>query len=126
MQTSRVFLAILMIGLSTGAVAEFNTGQSAGNSQQEPQGAPPGDRRPHGPPPEAVAACQGKASGASCRFIDRENQALTGFCFKPPAKAPNPASGKDGRQSDEKPDTPPLACRPERGDRGPGEPPSSR
>lgn len=44
----------------------------------------------HGPPPEAIAACQGKSAGAACSFTGREGRALTGTCFVPP---PRPQGG---------------------------------
>lgn len=41
---------------------------------QSPQG------RPHGPPPEAIAACQGQAVGAKVSFRGRRGETLTGTC----------------------------------------------
>lgn len=54
---------------------------------------------PPRPPPEALAACQGKSAGTSCQF-SHEGRDLSGTCF-------TPASDK------------PLACRPEGGPPGP-------
>jgi hypothetical protein len=59
------------------------------------------DGRPGAPPDEAIAACQGKQSGASCSFTGRRGETLSGTCFAPPAAQ---SSGNTG--------TPPLACRP--------------
>ncbi len=46
---------------------------SAGGPLQEP---------PHGPPPEAVAACQGKTAGTTASFTDRGGRTVTGACTK--------------------------------------------
>lgn len=47
--------------------------------------APPGGAsgpggRPPGPPPEAVAACQGKTEGAQVSFTLRDGKTLQGVC----------------------------------------------
>lgn len=47
-----------------------------------------------GPPPEALAACQGASAGDACSFEGRRGEDVTGTCF-----------ARDER---------PLACRPER------------
>ena len=57
-------------------------------------GRPP--MRPHGPPPEALAACTGKAAGDACSVTLRD-ETLTGKCAAPPFDA---GAG--------------LACRPDR------------
>jgi hypothetical protein len=44
-----------------------------------PAGAPPGGR-PAGPPPEAVAACSGKAAGDEVSFTLRDGHQLSGKC----------------------------------------------
>lgn len=75
------------------------------------QNAPPGaatapanampENRGGGPrpmPPEARAACTGKAVGETCNFTDRENRPLSGTCMTPP-----PALGETA-----------LGCRPNR------------
>ena len=49
-----------------------------------------------GPPPEALDACRGKASGSACSFTGRRGEPLNGSCFSPPVGAA-------------------LACRPEGG-----------
>jgi hypothetical protein len=91
------------------------------------QSGPGGGERPHGPPPEAVAACKGKIAGAECSFTGRQNNPLTGTCFAPPARRAGPPSdqtamnnspGKPSEQGDV-----PLACRPKRGGPGDGLPP---
>lgn len=95
MTTIRIHAALLLASLATGVSA-----QPAGQG---------GSERPHGPPPEAVAACSGKASTAVCNFTDREGRQLTGTCFAPPRKG----EGKPGGQGDR-----PLACRPDHGSDG--------
>lgn len=90
------------------------------------QGGPPpqgdngngnGGDRPHGPPPEAISACQGKANGAACTFVGRRGEQLTGTCFTPPDKPAGPPDGTQGQHSmvkraDSSPR--PMACRPVR------------
>jgi hypothetical protein len=66
-------------------------------------GAPP--RRPHRPPPEAVAACKDKHSGDACT-VQLRDRSIDGVC-----KAPPDADG-DGT----------LACMPEH---PPGPPPEA-
>ncbi len=91
MRVRGVYLATVLIGFATSVC-----GQSGGE-------------RPHGPPPEAIAACKGLASAATCSFVGRQGQKLSGTCFKPPAGG----QGKPAGQSEMS-----LACRPDRG--GPG------
>ena len=46
-------------------------------------GGPPPDGPGHGhrgPPPEAIAACQGKAVGSQASFTGRDGRPLTGTC----------------------------------------------
>jgi hypothetical protein len=58
------------------------------------QEGPPGGRGPpRRPPPEALAACEGKSAGASCSF-SHESHSVSGTCFAPEGK--------------------PLACKPDR------------
>jgi hypothetical protein len=76
-----------------------------------PQGDDSGDR-PHGPPPEAISACQGKAAGAACSFTGRRGEQLTGTCFNPPS----PTSNTQGQHSMIKR---PMACRPPHRDNNP-------
>lgn len=67
-----------------------------------------GEHKDHhrGPPPEAIAACAGKAIGTQCSFLGREKQQLTGTCFAP-------KNSPDGQSS------PPSACRPVHGKSSP-------
>ena len=44
-------------------------------------GAPPQHgSKPHGPPPEAIAACKGKAVGTQASFTDRGGRTISGAC----------------------------------------------
>jgi hypothetical protein len=83
-----------------------------GPGNQNPGGPGEEGRRRRGPPPEAIAACQGKASGAPCSFTNHRNETRTGTCFAPP-----PPSSAGGNA-----EPLPLACRPARpeGGRPPG------
>jgi len=74
-------------------------------------GAPPRG----GPPAEAVAACQGKASGATCSFTGRQNETLSGTCDAPPSGPPGSSSSNSSTSGT-------LACRPAR----PSGPPPQR
>lgn len=58
-----------------------------------------------GPPPEAIAACVGKAADNACTFTNRKGDSVTGRCEGPR----RPASSTDSSQA-----PPPLACRPNR------------
>jgi hypothetical protein len=88
-------------------MAQTPTPQAPSSSQ----GAPQGGHR-HGPPPEALAACAGKAAGATCGFTGRRNEALTGTCFAPPRR--EDAGATQGAL--------PLACRPSHRDHPEGRP----
>ena len=83
---------------------------AAGSSfaQSGGQGGPGGGDKPHGPPPEAIAACKGKSADAGCSFTGREGNNLTGTCFAPPAREGNGAGKSGGGER-------PLACRPAKG-----------
>lgn len=93
-QTLRAGLcAILMTGLCGLAVAQ-PASSSAGSGQKPAAGqgatAGGGERPRHGPPPEAIDACKGKAANAACTFTGRQGEKLTGTCFKPPEAADKP------------------------------------
>ena len=49
-------------------------------SQAAEPPAPPASGVPPGPPPEAIAACQGKTEGAAVSFTGRGGETLTGTC----------------------------------------------
>jgi hypothetical protein len=103
MKPSKLFLALIVAGMTTVAVAQPNNSQGGGqgstvmDGKGESNTGPSGGQRPHGPPPQAIAACKDKSSGASCSFAGRENQTLSGTCFAPPGE------------------NHPLACRPDQG-----------
>jgi hypothetical protein len=120
MRMSKVHAALLLVGMATGFGIQAGPLQSAagdgagdriqagrgrvqlaqaGGNQQKTQSPGQGGPEHHGPPPAAIAACKGLASGAGCSFVGRENQSLSGTCFSPRTDRP-------------------LACRPPRGARG--------
>ena len=72
-------------------------------------GAPPdqGGKRHPGPPPEAVAACKGKAVGTQASFTDRGGRTVSGACTQmgdvvaiPPPHGPH--DGHEGAPPQEK------------------------
>jgi hypothetical protein len=97
----RISFAVLTAGLLQATLAQ--------TPPPEGQGGPNGGHR--GPPPEAVAACQGKNSGDACSFTGRENNTVNGSCLGP-RKEGESASGDSSQTAA------PLACRPQRGNRG--------
>jgi hypothetical protein len=91
MTIARRFLPALLLALPLAALAQADAGN----------GPPPdGGGHPHGPPPEAIAACKGKAVGTQASFTDRSGRTVSGPCTKmgdvvavPPPKRPE---GQDG------------------------------
>jgi hypothetical protein len=118
MKMSVLQAVLISASLTTGATAQNGLPQPENNNGLNMQqgNSDAQQRGPHQPPPEALAACDGKASGASCRFTGRQGEALTGTCFAPKMRERN-ASGQNtsGDQA-----SLPLACRPAHG--APGEP----
>lgn len=119
MKTRKMLLTLLLAGLATSLAAQ--TGPAQGNYRQPPgnnqnaQGMPPGgpggDGGQHrGPPPEAIAACKGKVSGAACNFVGRQGETLSGTCFTPPSDAWQQGMNNAPAQGNR-----PAACRPDRG-----------
>ena len=108
---------LLAFGLALPSGAAFAQSQDGPPSRQGQGQGGNGERQ--GPPPQAIAACQGKASGAACSFVGRRGDELTGTCFAPPSR---PAGGsQNGQQSSPPPQgnsgnqgTLPMACRPAR------------
>lgn len=102
MRPSKLFAVLVLAGVTAVAVAQpddFQGGGQAGPVMDGKGGSdvdPGGGQHPHGPPPQAIAACKDKSSGASCSFVGRENQTRSGNCFAPPGE------------------NHPLACRPDR------------
>jgi hypothetical protein len=126
MRMSKVLVVLMLAGLVTEASAQTVSPIQMAQADQSGQGTRPGGgqgnsgsgERHHGPPPEAVAACQDKTSGAACSFTGRQNEKLNGTCFSPPAREPG-ASGASGQGSSGHAERP-LACRPDRGGAGGG------
>ncbi|MFT3734958.1 MAG: hypothetical protein QM776_08040 [Rhodocyclaceae bacterium] len=54
--------------------------QAASSSASSTQPTPPDGVRPPGPPPEAIAACQGKSEGAKVTFKGRSGESMEGIC----------------------------------------------
>lgn len=60
-------------------------------------GPPPG-QRPNGPPPEAIAACNGKTAGATVSFTGRRGETISGTCTSENGVlAARPQGGPPGR-----------------------------
>jgi len=120
MKPRNLHLAALLAGAFLALGAQPGMAQTGGGSQGTPGGQDrPAGQRPPGPPAEAIAACQGKASGATCSFTGRRNDTVSGTCFAPPAGGPGGAGGANAAASGASAQgSPPLACRPARG--GPG------
>ena len=87
MKPDYIFVALILAGLTTAAAAQ----------PDDPQGGGQADT-----PAQAIAACKDRSSGASCSFVGRDKQTLSGTCFAPPGE------------------THPLACRPDSTAKGEG------
>ena len=112
----RRFALALSLAAALPAVALAQT-----DSTTQPPGAGGNSHRPHGPPPEAVAACSTKASGTACSFTDHRGNARSGTCDIPPMRGPATTGQTNGGSSGS---TIVLACHPsDMGREGP--PPSS-
>ena len=85
--------AVMLLALPLAALAQSDSGNP-----------PPGQGRHHrGPPPEAIAACKGKAVGTTASFVDREGGTITGVCTQmgdvvavPRPKRPHGEGDHDG------------------------------
>jgi hypothetical protein len=105
MKPSKFFAALILAGMTAVAAAQPDNLQGGGQagpvmdgqgrSDMSPGMGSSGGLHPHGPPPQAIAACKDRSSGASCSFVGRENQIRSGTCFAPPGE------------------NHPLACRPD-------------
>ncbi len=69
-------IGMLCLGVSTARACE-GEGTSSDRAQKVHVG--PGMRR-CGPPPEALAACEGLASEAQCSFVGRRDESIQGQC----------------------------------------------
>jgi hypothetical protein len=90
-------------------LAPFASAQTT-PSMSDSNGAAPGQGVEHhrGPPPQALAACQGKTSGQACSFPGRQGETVNGTCATP-RRPQDATSGSGGEPAAT------LACRPERG-----------
>ena len=87
--------AALLLALPLAALAQSDSGAN-----------PPPDhdgKHRRGPPPEAIAACNGKAVGTTASFVDREGGTITGVCTQmgdvvaiPPPKRAHGDHDRDG------------------------------
>ena len=67
-----------VIAASGAALIGFATAAATSTTAEPP--APPASGAPHGPPPEAIAACKGKTEGTTVSFTGRGGETLTGTC----------------------------------------------
>lgn len=81
--------------LTSAVTAASSSSSGSGSDTADGKGGRDGHHR--GPPPEAIAACDGKAAGDACTF-SHDDQSIAGTCVAPPADAPADAS---------------IACRPD-------------
>ena len=87
--TAACLLALQLLALPLAASAQ----------QPQPPAGTPGER-PHGPPPEAVAACKNLQAAAPCAFTGRRGD-VKGTCWAPQGKplacAPADHPGMNGK-----------------------------
>lgn len=104
MKQSILVAAFVLAGITTVAAAQTMNpgGQMNGQGMGGGQGMNGQGGRPHGPPPEAIAACKDKSSGDDCSFTGRNSQNITGTCFAPPSSGQQGSGGQGAH---------PLACR---------------
>lgn len=69
---------------------------------------------PHGPPPEAVAACASKTVGSSCSFTGRRGESLTGTCET--HRPHHPQAAQEGTSTASTAEV--MACHPPRPEMG--------
>ncbi|HEY4117745.1 MAG TPA: hypothetical protein VGM56_07820 [Byssovorax sp.] len=74
-----MFARFAITGLLFGALVALG-----GAAMADGDGCPKG--RHHGPPPEAFAACEGKADGDACSVTFRDDTAHAGTCQAPEGK----------------------------------------
>lgn len=83
-RTPTVALLLAIAGCAQGAP---ETAAEASPLSAMEDGPPPG-HRPPGPPPEAIAACAGKAAGDACT-VELPDRQIEGTCTAPPEGAPD-------------------------------------
>lgn len=97
MEIRHTLLAIALSATALAAQAQHSFGQSRQPPTRQAQGYTesnnnnPGSaggqghsgRPHHGPPPQAIAACNSLTAGASCTFMGHDHE-KTGICWAPP------------------------------------------
>lgn len=92
----------------TGSLSSAETAASSSSGSATDANGADGGRPHRAPPPEAFAACDGKAAGDSCTVTTPDDQTIDGTCANPPPDAPDtrlacrpnnppPGGGGDGR-----------------------------
>lgn len=77
------------------ATCQEKDGQLAAVPDNKPEGS---DRRPQGPPPEAIEACEDKSAGDSIEFIDRRGETQEATCEEKDGQlAAVPVGGRRGK-----------------------------
>ncbi len=81
--------AAAIVGCSQSTQSGVGTEQAqtqalAGSSSASNGDGPDGRRHPHGPPPEAFTACEGKATNEPCTVSLGGDRTLAGKCIAPP------------------------------------------
>ncbi|HYP31444.1 MAG TPA: hypothetical protein VES00_06230 [Burkholderiaceae bacterium] len=95
MTSTRLFLATAVLVLAAPLVALAQAGNDSGPPPDQ------GGRDHRGPPPEAIAACKGKAIGTQASFTDRGGRTVSGPCTQmgdvvavpPPQRGRGPQGG---------------------------------
>ncbi len=80
MKLTKFLAALIMIALTSMANAQTTSSNSSSSSGNV--------SHPRGAPPEAVAACQGLASGTVCSFVNNQNITRNGTCRTPREELP--------------------------------------
>jgi hypothetical protein len=101
MKKMTVGLLLVLFTISSAAWAQGRSYERTDQGQAQGQGQ--GHGRRMGPPPEAIAACDGQSEGAACSFETPRGDTLEGTCAQSPRG--------DG-----------VACRPVNAPRGRGGP----
>ena len=84
----RLLVIAMMMGAAAWAENVPSNGNQNGRPPMEQGGGGPGRGGHRAPPPEALAACQGKSSGAACSFTGRRGDSVSGTCFSPDPSKP--------------------------------------
>jgi hypothetical protein len=81
-------LFALLFALSVGVAWADENGSSGSAPAPQASGGPEGHGHHHGPPPEAIDACKGKAADADCSFTGHHGDSVSGKCWSPDASKP--------------------------------------